>query len=339
MFAHRAFLIVVLWIAFASAILVRRQAGCTNAIYCSPQAGDVWLMNGTAYMATWNTANPIFASASGQIIVKLIDIAQPTGYLEIRQATDSQGYAPFVLTDLDFGGPNDSDNYKVKQVRLSIYPDGSPNQPLGPIFTIIQPGKHGAFPDMSKPIPTSTVTIHSSATDTPVAGQVKKLSTSTIILIAVGSAFALTLLAILIMIMRRRRRKTPPMVVDEFTNNKKNRSLDSTTPLAAPRPISDPDASSINSSHNLSHTTTAATAISTNEAMMIAQKYRQLMRKPSWSKAESTEVERSRAQEIIAQELREEGHDLHNVRRGSAVQVNSLEGESGGSVLHDHQQQ
>jgi len=328
MIAH-VFLIALLWIASTSAILIRRQAGCSSGIYCSPQASDVWLMNGTTYLATWNTANPIFTAASAQIIIKLIDVAQPTGYLDLKQSADSLGYAPFVLSDLDFGGPNDSSNYKVKQVRLSIYPDGSPNQPLGPIFTIIQPGKNGELPDLSKPIPTSTVTVQSPATDTPTASDERKLATSAIVLIALGSAMALSLMGILIMVVRRRR--VAPSVAEGFSL-KKTRSLDSTAPLAAPRPISDPDGSSINSSHNIQ---SAATAISANEAMMIAQTYRQLMRKPSWSKADASGAEMSRAQEIIAQELREEGHDLHDVRRGSAVQVSNLEGETGESAQHD----
>jgi len=325
MFAH-VFLIALLWIASASAILVRRQSTCYEDIYCSPLAGDVWLMNGTTYMATWNTQNPSFSAAAGQLIIKLVDVSQPTGYLELKQSANSIGYAPFTLSDLDFGGPNSSNNYKMKPVFLSIYPDGSSNQTIGPIFTIIQPGANGELPDLSKPIPipASTVTVSNPATGVPALGSGKKLSTAATVLIAVGAAVAAALAAVFVMMLRKR--NNGPTVAEGFAL-KKAPSLDSTAPLAAPRPISDPDNSSLNS-HSLSP---AATAISTNEAIMIAQTYRQLMRKPSWSKSDSANA--SRAQEIIAQELREEGHDLHDVRRGSAVQVSNLE-EPGESVAH-----
>jgi len=321
MFAH--VFLTLLWIASASAILVRRQSTCYEDIYCSPVASDVWLTNGTTYLAYWNTQNPAFTAAAGQILIKLVDVSQPTGYLELKQSANSIGYAPFTLSDLDFGGPNSSNNYKAKQVFLSIYPDGSSNTTIGPIFTIIQPGANGALPDLSKPIPIpATVTVDNPATGVPAYAGGKRLSTTATVLIAVGAAVAAALAAIFVMMLRKR--NNVPQVAEGFAL-KKTKSLDSTAPLAAPRPISDPDNSSLNS-HSISP---SATAISTNEAIMIAQTYRQLMRKPSWSKDSANA---SRAQEIIAQELREEGHDLHDVRRGSAVQVGNLE--PGESVAH-----
>lgn len=106
-----------------------------------------------------------------------------------------------------------------------------------------------------------------------------------------------------------------------------NGSLDSNAPLTAPIRQVDGDTVSA-SSHHFPLTATPS-GLSANEALMIANTYRQIMRKPSWGSKPDEDEDDSReiqASELIAKELAQEGRDIQVVKRGSGVKVEALQG-------------
>ena len=288
---------------YALSLLFRRTTGCASDIYCSPQAGAQWIEDGvTTYKATWNTDNPTLKAAPN-LIIELVDVAQPQSHLEQLVLPNNNGYAPFKLTDLDFGGANTNDNYRTKQVLIRIYAQGAApgSLPLGPAFTIVQPGIHGQLP----PKPTLPSSADSTATVTATATNViqentPSLSSHAILGISVAAGIlGAALIALLLFFFIRRtkqRRKhishpvnTPSLdpkqqgyqglqTPDLTSMQAREFSVDSVVPLA-------PGMAPFQSAtiHSTGVDSTSSLPLSTDEAIKIAATYRQLMRKPSWT--------------------------------------------------------
>jgi len=286
---------VLLLLAYLNPILSQTIDQCGPDIYCTPTSGETWTID-EEFTVRWNSKFPSFINA-GYVDVRLYDLFDTRTpvkeWIKVANGDGTLGFRPTrELFDRD-----SPDTEVTRSFRFYIDVSGNSldTQRFGPIFNIFAP----ADPTTTEE-PSSTVT----STQTLVTTQVvkddqqsksKELSPGAIAGIAIGGASALLLALIAILLLWRRRQKPKKSGYGDL-HEEANPSL-ATLPSHSVQTTKSPRRSEtrfdnqsndqITEPNNSSGHLKSNRSLSQSDALLIADAYRQQLRKASFSSSNS----------------------------------------------------
>ncbi|ORX84103.1 hypothetical protein K493DRAFT_343781 [Basidiobolus meristosporus CBS 931.73] len=273
------------------------EENCGPDIYCLPKADDTWVMGKLpSGMIRWNHNHPLF-KVQGYVDVRLfemtdtrkpvkewINIHNNDGLLTVSLTKDTDWFA------LTHG--NRENTSIMRQFRFLITPHGdwAEHQPWGPIFNIEEPPSFAIQPSNTHATESGKL-----ARDALTPYGAKPTSTN-----------------IEVMIIRRRH---PPKTI--------SLTFDDVGTLPTHGPDSSDEKKNLEAdggSHQLigtdSDQTPNSLRLTVKDARMIADTYRQLLRKPSWSGRDIETPQRTKSyysDELMKRELAAEGTGVKHV--------------------------
>ncbi|ORY00638.1 hypothetical protein K493DRAFT_335288 [Basidiobolus meristosporus CBS 931.73] len=297
-YSHIFYIVILLYlrssqsISFSNTRLDRRAdvTVCGPEIYCLPKLNDTWVMS-TVGVVRWNSEYPTFV-VQGAVDIRLYDVTDMRKpVLEQLNVTNGNGYMnlfldPNLQPPIFAPVPNRPKNSTASRMYcflVTVAGDDIVNKPNGPYFFIQDPPSSNSSLDSVSTtisVPSSTDVMATRTPDLPIpidtsnnlsnSGQRSTgLTSGAIAGISVGCVSVFAAAGIALIYFRRRNSQGPThpgTSKDEIRND-------------GPPPES-----------GLEYRRPSSLRLTANDAQLIAETYRRLLRKPSWGTTNDVEV-------------------------------------------------
>ncbi|KAK9711912.1 hypothetical protein K7432_007472 [Basidiobolus ranarum] len=250
--------------------LLSQDIPCGPKLYCNPQNNDVWKL-GTVQYLRWNTQFPPLTET---VDIRLYDLSNSTYPIKEWLQYNNEGFLTITLTRDYFPVV---EKVPRRWVKLVISWDGRPREVNDcPIFAIEDiPESRTTFATIITTT-TAKVTVTAKATLMPIVSNRppstyvpspgKSVSTGKAVGIVIGSILAALLLGGAVVFAIRRNREKSPALID--TNESQDVGMSSSDRSGT--------------FGNASTSNVQISPLTENEAYLIADTYRESLRKPGW---------------------------------------------------------
>ncbi|KXN68970.1 hypothetical protein CONCODRAFT_86198 [Conidiobolus coronatus NRRL 28638] len=311
--------------------------GCGDQLYCSPLAGDVWRL-GSKHLIIWYNLFPELV-VSDQVDVRVYLSENPRESIIERLNIQNKGGKLSVDIDknefykFDKNAKVDSGyNYILKQAYYVVTPAGSMNQNprQSPYFSIVDTDPPGLPTPTPTSTPTPTQTPTETATQTPSPSPTPEPNTTSlpaysIALIVIASLTGLVTVATIIYVLLSKRNEArnddsgvagaavAPTQLEKGDGAGGTVTLDN-NPDSSVKPVPAMVMSSRDSAQTQNSTTPLApnTNLSSTDAQMLSETFRNMMRKPSWTTEQ--QYPSNLAKQRLEEELEREGVGLQDIQ-------------------------